>query len=233
MKGSQDRLDRDEGLTLHHDGSVAWDELGSSYDKVARKYEARFLDELKDKPRDRALLAAFAESVGDPVLEVGCGPGQVGTFVRRHGRSVLGLDLSFQMARLASGRLDFALAGDMRQLPIADERLGGLVAFYSIIHVRRTELCQVLGEFRRVLRPGGRVLFAAHEGRGELARTQFLEEDVPFVATLFELDELVGACQETGLTVLHAERRAPYASESTVRLYVEAARPCPGPQMTQ
>jgi hypothetical protein len=45
------------------------------------------------------------------------------------------------------------------------------------------------------------------------------------VATLFELDELVEACRAAGLAVLLAERRAPYRSESTVRLYVEAARP--------
>lgn len=204
---------------------MAWDQLRSSYDSVAQKYEARFVDELRDKPRDRALLAAFAESVSDPVLEAGCGPGQVGVFVAERGRSVLGLDLRLQMARLASGRLAAAVVGDMRRLPVADERLGGLVAFYSVIHARRSELGGALEEFRRVLRPGGRVLIAVHEGQGEIERDQFLEEDAPFVATLFELDELFEACQAAGLTVLHSERRAPYATESTVRLWAEAARP--------
>jgi ubiquinone/menaquinone biosynthesis C-methylase UbiE len=204
---------------------MTWEQIRSSYDTVARKYEARFLDELSDKPRDRELLAVFAESVGDPILEVGCGPGQIGSFIRQHGRRVFGLDLSTQMAALASGRLEGVLTGDMRSLPIASQRLGGLVAFYSVIHVHRMELPSVLDEFRRVLRPGGRTLFSAHEGRGEVEREEFLDEPAPFVATLFELAELEEACQAAGLTVVRAERRPPYPSESTVRLYVEAARP--------
>jgi hypothetical protein len=64
---------------------VAWDRLRSTYDHVAGRYEARFLDELQGKPRDRELLEAFAASVGDPFVEVGCGPGQSGAFVRRAG----------------------------------------------------------------------------------------------------------------------------------------------------
>ena len=46
---------------------TSWDEVPD--DIVARKYEERFLHELQDKPRDRELLDAFADAVGDPVLE--------------------------------------------------------------------------------------------------------------------------------------------------------------------
>ena len=204
---------------------MKWELLRSTYDEVADKYETRFLEELHEKPRDRELLAAFAEAVHDPVVEVGCGPGQIGMFVRKRGRRVFGVDLSPRMAGLANVRLDGALPADMRSLPFAPGRLGGIVAFYSLIHLRRPELCEVLQEFHRVLRPGGRVLFSAHEGRGEIEHDEFLDEPVPIVATLFELDELVDASEAAGLTVTQAERRAPYASEATVRLYVEATRP--------
>jgi SAM-dependent methyltransferase len=205
---------------------VDWDYLRSSYDTTASKYEARFLDELRGKPRDRELLAAFAKSVRDPVAEIGCGPGQIGAFVRHWGRRVVGVDLSPEMAKLAKARLDGALAADMRSLPLATDCLGGLLAFYSLIHVRRAELEPVLREFRRVLRPGGRVLFSVHEGKDEVELDEFLEEPVPFAATLFELDELVGASEAAGLEVTLAERRPPYANEGkTVRLYVEAMKP--------
>jgi trans-aconitate methyltransferase len=50
------------------------------------------LHELRAKPRDRELLAAFAPSVSGPVVEIGCGPGQIGAFVRQRGRKVFGLD---------------------------------------------------------------------------------------------------------------------------------------------
>jgi len=201
---------------------MARDDVGSSYDAVARKYEARFLDELSAKPRDRELLTTFSESVRDPVVEIECGPGQIGAFVRTHGRRVVGLDLSTEMARLACGRLGGALVADMRSLPFATARVGGIVAFYSLFHLERGELSAVLREFRRVLRPGGRVLFSAHEGEGDVVIDRFLDEPVLIAATYFTLDELVRASETAGFTVTRAERRAPYSGESTVRLYVEA-----------
>ncbi|HEY5024133.1 MAG TPA: hypothetical protein VII76_04085 [Acidimicrobiales bacterium] len=39
---------------------MTWDSLRSTYDTVAAKYESRFLDELRDKPLDREVLAALA-----------------------------------------------------------------------------------------------------------------------------------------------------------------------------
>jgi SAM-dependent methyltransferase len=213
------------GFGAWQDDGVTWDRVGSSYDRVAGTYEARFLQELQGKPRDRELLEAFASSVRDPVVEVGCGPGQIGDFVRRRGRRVVGIDVSARMAELANGRLDGALAGDMRSLPVATERCGGVLAFYSLIHVRRTEVVAVLREFRRVLRVGGRVLFSAHEGEGEVELERLLDEPVPMAVTFFALDELTAASRAAGLDVVLAERRAPYPSESdTVRLYVEAER---------
>jgi SAM-dependent methyltransferase len=204
---------------------VTWDFLPSSYDTVAARYEERFLDELRAKPRDRELLRAFATSVQDPVAEIGCGPGQVGAFVAQWGRHVFGVDLSPRMANQAKGRLDGALVADMRALPFANDGLGGLLAFYSLIHLRREGLEPVLREFRRVLRPGGRLLFTAHEGTGDVELDEFLAQPVPFAATLFDLDELVRASEASGFAVTTAERREPYETESTVRLFVAATKP--------
>lgn len=203
-----------------------WDRVRSTYDWVADTYERRFLDELDGKPRDRELLGHFAASVRDPVVDIGTGPGQIGAFVRVRGRHVTGLDFSTEMTGLARARLDAAVAADMRRLPFADERVGGLLAFYSVIHLPRPDIGAALEEFHRVLRPGGRLLLSAHEGDGEIERDDFLDEKVPIVATLFDLDELVSATTAAGLDVALAERRPPYENEgSTVRLYVEAIRP--------
>jgi SAM-dependent methyltransferase len=189
-------------------------------------YEERFLTELDGKPRDREILSGFAVSVADPVVEVGCGPGQIGAYVRHSGRRVFGADISPAMALRSLARLDAAVAADMRLLPLATGAVGGVIAFYSLIHVRRSELESALGELARVLRPGGHLLFSAHEGQGELEMSEFLGQPVPFVATFFELDELVTATRAAGLEITGAERREPYETESgTVRLYVEARRP--------
>ena len=204
---------------------MTWARLASSYDVVARAYDAQFVDELDGKPRDRELLATFAASVGDPVIDLGCGPGQIGLVVSEHGRDVVGIDLSREMAHLAAGRLGTAIVADLRALPITDRGIAAIVAFYSLIHVPRPELGAALRELHRVLRPGGQILLSAHEGTGEIGLDRFLDEPVPFVATLFALDELTDACVAAGLDVTLAERRDPYPSEHpTTRLYVRARR---------
>jgi SAM-dependent methyltransferase len=204
---------------------VGWDFLRGTYDAVADTYVSRFEDELDRKPRDRELLDGFAAAVGDPVLDVGCGPGHIGQYVQRRGRRTCGVDLSLEMSKRAAMRVGGASVGDMRALPIASGGVGGVVAFYSLIHIRRDEVISVLGEFHRVLRPGGRILLSVHEGQGEVELDEFVGQAVPFAATLFELDELSQACTRAGLDVIRAERREHYPEELTVRLYVEAARP--------
>ena len=137
-----------------------------------------------------------------------------------------GIDFSPVMAHHARAHLDAAAAADMRGLPFRSESVGGVLAFYSVIHLKREELPAVLAEFHRILRPGGRVLFSAHEGTGEFTADRFLDEPVPFIATMFDLEELVASAKAVGFEVTVAVRRPSYPTESgTVRLYVEAVKP--------
>jgi SAM-dependent methyltransferase len=172
------------------------------------------------------MLSDFIEATTGPIADLGCGPGQIGHFVQSRGRTVVGVDISAEMAKLASGRLDGALVSDMRQLPFGEGSFGGVVAFYSLIHLPRQEVGSALAEICRVLRPGGRLLLSAHEGRGLVEQQEFLGQAVPFVATLFSLDELTDATRNSGLNVTMSQRREPLESEhQTGRLYVAAERP--------
>jgi SAM-dependent methyltransferase len=206
--------------------TVGFERLRASYDAVAGRYEAAFGDELDAKPADRARLEAFAAAVGDPVLDLGCGPGQVGAHVARCGRVVRGVDLSPAMATLASARLGGAAAGDLRALPVRSGSVGGVVAFYTLIHLPRPDLGAGFAEVARVLRPGGRALVTFHEGDGLVEADDFLGAGVPFVATLVTLDEVAGRAAAAGLEVVAADRRDPYPAEHpTVRLTLDLRRP--------
>ncbi len=196
-----------------------------AYDRVAKRYEARFLDELADKPRDRELLDRIVEQAEGLIIEIGCGPGQIGAYLCERGRTVVGIDVSSEMAALASTRLDAAAVADMRLLPIANGTAGAIVAFYSVIHLPRSDLPTAFREFARALRPGGYALVSAHEGEGDVKVTEFLDQHVDLRASFFGLHELVAAAEEADLTVRVAERRPPYSSEGqTVRLYLLAER---------
>ena len=204
------------------------DEVRSSYDMVAETYAKKFFDELSRKPFDRRLLDEFAAALpARGVLDVGCGPGHIAGYLSERGLDATGVDLSpamVEIARRLNPEIPFHVA-DMRELPAADSSVGGIAAFYSVIHIPRKDVPAVLLEFRRVLIPSGRLLVAVHGGSGTITSQDFMGKQAPFEATLFEKDELVDLITSAGFEVTSATIRAPYDFESqTPRLYVAATR---------
>ena len=94
---------------------------------------------------------------GGPVADVGCGPGHVTAHLHDLGLDAFGIDQSPVMIDVAwrdHPGLRFEV-GSMTDLPLA---IAGLIAFWSLVHVPGHALPGVLGQFRRVLRPGGVLL---------------------------------------------------------------------------
>lgn len=139
------------------------------YDRTAGPYAVRFHGHLDDKPVDRAMLSAFAGLVtlgnNTRVADIGCGTGATTAILSDLGVQPFGIDLSPAMigeARRRNPGLDFTV-GSMTELDL-DGSVGGICAWYSIIHIPDDHLESVFAECRRVLTPGGVLLLAFQVG---------------------------------------------------------------------
>jgi SAM-dependent methyltransferase len=202
------------------------DAIRSSYDVVAETYASKFSDELSRKPFDREWLERFErECPRGRVLDIGCGPGHVGSFLASLGLDVTGIDLSptmIDVARRLNPGMTFEV-GDMKRLDHDDGSVAGIVAFYSLIHIPRAGVPDVLTEFRRALMPGGQLLIAVHGGTGEITSDDFLGHRARFAATLFEKGELARMIGDAGFTVDQSAERERYDFEAhTPRIYIAA-----------
>jgi SAM-dependent methyltransferase len=142
----------------------------ADYDAAAVAYTEFVSNKLEEMPLDRAMLAAFAELVRaadtGPVADLGCGPGRMTVHLNSLGVTAFGVDLSpvmVALARQAYPDLRFD-EGSMTALDLADGVLGGILAWYSIIHTPPEQLPAVFAEFHRVLAPGGHLLLAFQAG---------------------------------------------------------------------
>ncbi|MEU8355679.1 class I SAM-dependent methyltransferase [Nonomuraea sp. NPDC048882] len=143
-----------------------------AYDAVAQLYADLVRDSLDRLPMDRAIVSVFAELVRAggprPVVEAGCGPGYMTAHLRDLGLDAFGIDVSpalLDIARKDYPGLRFEL-GSMDAIDVADGALGGLLSWYSAIHVPPPQLPSYFAEFRRVLAPGGHLLLGFFESEG-------------------------------------------------------------------
>lgn len=146
------------------------------WDRSADEYQAEHGGFLRDTgfvwgpegldEADARLLGDPGELVGSRVLEVGCGAGQCGRWLRSRGvRQVVGVDVShrqLQHSRRIDGHggpgLPVAQA-DAQRLPFADEAFDVVCSAFGAFPFV-PDAPAALAESARVLRPGGRLVFS-------------------------------------------------------------------------
>ena len=185
-----------------------------SYDEVAEDYVERIADELDHKPLDCELLTQFAARARQlgPVCDLGCGPGHVARFLHARGVNVFGIDLSPRMveqARRLNPCIEFK-QGNMLALDLADQSLGGIVAFYSLIHIPRETMIAALAELKRALRPRGLLLLAFHLGRETIHLDEWWGKRVSVDFYFFERDEMESWLKAAGFEIAMSLARPPY-----------------------
>jgi len=131
-----------------------------------------------------------------------------------------------EQARRLNPGIEFR-QGNMLSLDIEDGAWGGIVAFYSIIHVPRTEIAVALAEMKRVLRPGGLVLLAFHVGDETLHLDEWWGQQVSVDFHFFRPEEMADSLRAAGFEIEEIVEREPYpdVEHQSRRAYILAKKP--------
>ncbi|WP_238154415.1 class I SAM-dependent methyltransferase [Ornithinimicrobium sufpigmenti] len=139
-------------------------ETGSTYDVVADVYADHFKGTEAEQPLELAMIEHFAALLPRPrlVLDAGCGAGRMMPHLAAYGCEVQGVDLPVGMIRRAQRDHPgfVTTVGSLTKLKYRDSSFDGVFSWYSTIHSPDEDLELMVGEFRRVLRPGGYLLLA-------------------------------------------------------------------------
>jgi SAM-dependent methyltransferase len=165
-------------MTLTNDALLEWERaevvrsgvqarLGHNrVERTASHVMARYANPSPDTPYPwEYAFHLLGDARGSRVLDLGCGDGACTSLVASHGGDVAALDISLDllaMARTRSvldgyGRTVRTLCGSVHSIPMASESIDIVFGMAVLHHV---DLMLAAEEVHRVLKPGGRAIFA-------------------------------------------------------------------------
>lgn len=191
-----------------------------AYSAQADAFDAFTGDIAQTAEIDRTLVATWAERVHGELLDLGCGPGQWTAFLAGlRAEPVRGVDLVPAFVDIARARHPHVRfdVGDARALAVPDAAFGGVLAWYSLIHMPPSDLPAVFAELARVIAPGGTLLIGFFDGPDE--------EPFPHGVTtayfwsIMALEDLLvpAGFTVTGFETRRDEGRRPHGSITAVR----------------
>ncbi len=190
------------------------------YDRHVLPYMLDFACGMKPISQQREKVVPMAEG---RVLEVGIGTGlNLRYYDKSKVSKIVGLDPAMQMHRLALKRskragMNVELVGlSAEKIPLADASFDSIVITYTLCTI--PDPVAALKEMRRVLAPGGRLLFCEHGRAPDESVRRWQRRLQPLWG------KIAGGCQ-LGRDIPQLLREAGFRYEHMQSMYIPGPRP--------
>ncbi|KAI0873113.1 methyltransferase [Hypoxylon argillaceum] len=176
-----------------------------AYDHISEWY-LQWVESQKS-PRERYAKKLLAELPPSPsILELGCGPGvPILQLLLDQGAHVVANDISTKQIEMAKARFPGVelLAGDMTALTFEPESFHGAISFYTLFHLPRAKLKDMLTKIHSWLKPNGVFVFNLTTIDEEEIHGEFLGYGMFWSS--FDLDGNQALLKEVGFDIVQVE----------------------------
>lgn len=135
--------------------------ISSIYNKIAKNYNKRF-----SKPSEYLEYFLKLLPKNGKVLDVGCGVGIDSNFIKSKKFTVVGIDTSKEMLKIARKNYPeiYFYLNDMRKIKSNDKKFDGIISSYSLIHIPKNEMPKTLKGFNKIIKSNGYIYISLQLG---------------------------------------------------------------------
>lgn len=187
-------------------------ETFNTYNKIAKKYEEEYGKDLSDTP----YIDSFLEEInGKKILDIGCGTGTLSEYIANQGFIVDAIDFSEEMLKIARNKIKNVnfIKMDMRNINI-DEKYNGIMLAYSLFHISKKEVKEVIPKYYDLLKENGTMLIILQEGEGEKYVDENLEIGLKKFVNYYSFEEIEKILKDNHFAIIRKFRKKPLSEFS-------------------
>ena len=188
------------------------DETLNTYNKIAKKYDEEYGNDLSDAPYIDLFLSYIK---GNKILDIGCGPGTLSKYIADKGYKVDAIDYSEEMIKIAKNKVknvDF-FQMDMRNITI-EKKYNGIMLAYSLFHISKQDVRDSLLKYHDILEDDGIMLIILQEGIGEEFVKENLNTELKKFINYYSFDEIEQVLNDRNFKVIEKNRKKPISAMS-------------------
>ena len=178
-----------------------------TYNEIAQEYEKEFGNDYSDTPYIDIFLNYLD---GKKVLDIGCGVGNLTKYILDKGFNVDGIDLSEEMLNIAKSKYDDInfLQMNMKDI-ILDKKYDGIMLAYSLFHLTKQEVLEVLPKYYSLLNNNGKMLLILQSGKGEQVIDEPLKNGLKMFINYYSLEEIREVLEDNKFKILYTDLKKP------------------------
>lgn len=179
------------------------------YDDIAEEYAHVFDGDTSDNTYLNEFLSSLEPH--SRILDLGCGTGRSTAYFHEKGFSVVGVDFSGEMLRIAREKypnIDFR-EEDMRDVSFEEGSFEAVSLAYSFFHLEDKDAFKVLEKVRDILTHEGYIFLILQEGEGTVWADEPLKEGEKIFLNLYSESKIRDFLESVGFQIQYVRKKAP------------------------